>query len=103
MNENEKYFIIGVEDWIKINKTNWNDYQYLKTKEKMWENINIQEVIRMAFPRGWDKIRYWKRKPQAYTLEKALETLQTMLATQDIDLMIDWAYGKYSLPPPANK
>ena len=21
----------------------------------------------------------------------------------DINLMIDWAYGKYSLPPPANK
>ena len=46
MNENEKYFIIGVEDgWIKVNKTNWNDYQYLRTKEKMWENINLQEVI----------------------------------------------------------
>ena len=104
MDENEKYLITGVEDgWIKVDKTNWNDYQYLKTKEKMWENINLQEVIKMAFPRGLDKIRYWKRKPQAYTLEKALETLRTKLATQDIDLMIDWAYGKYSLPPPMNK
>ena len=35
------------------------------------------------------------------TLEKALETLQVILATQDIDLMIDWAYGKYNIPPPA--
>ena len=66
--------------------------------EKMWENLSLQEIIRMAFPRGLDKIRYWKRKPQAY-----IETLQTKLATQDINLMIDWAYGKYSLPPPANK
>lgn len=66
--------------------------------EKMWENISLQETIKMAFPRGWDKIRYWKRKPQAYTLEKALETLQTMLATQDIDLMIDWAYNEF-IPP----
>ena len=98
-NENEKYLIIGVEDgWIKVNKNNWNDYQYLKTREKMLENINLQEVIRMAFPRGLDKIRYWKRKPQAYILEKALETLQTMLATQDIDLMIDWAYNEF-IPP----
>lgn len=97
-NENEKYLIIGVEDgWIKVNKNNWNNYQYLKTREKMLENISLQEVIKMAFPRGLDKIRYWKRKPQAYTLEKALETLQTMLATQDINLMIDWAYGKYNL------
>ena len=62
----------------------------------MWENISLQETIRMAFPRGWDKIRYWKRKPQAYILEKALKTLQTKLATQNIDLMIDWAYGKYN-------
>lgn len=66
--------------------------------EKMWENKSLQEIIRMAFPRGWDKIRYWKRKPQAYTLEKALETLQTKLATQDINLMIDWAYNKF-IPP----
>lgn len=63
--------------------------------EKMWENISLQETIRMAFPRGWDKIRYWKQKPQAYILEKALETLQTMLATQDINLMIDWAYNEF--------
>ena len=129
-NENEKYLITGVEDgWIKVDKATWDDYQYLKIKErmeieqklvnakfalwqsenktmkneKMWENISLQETIRMAFPRGWDKIRYWGQKPQAYTLEKALETLQTMLATQDIDLMIDWAYGKYSLPPPASR
>lgn len=124
-NENEKYLITGVEDgWIKVDKATWDDYQYLKTKERMeieqkltnakfalwqaenkimknekiWENINLQETIKMAFPRGWDKIRYWKRKPQAYTLEKALETLQTMLATQDIDLMIDWAYNEF-IPP----
>ena len=125
MSENEKYLITGVEDgWIKVNKATWDDYQYLKTKErmeiqqklanakfalwqaenkimkneKMWENISLQETIRMAFPRGWDKIRYWKRKPQAYTLEKALETLQTMLATQDVNLMIDWAYNEF-IPP----
>jgi hypothetical protein len=60
--------------------------------EKMWENISLQETIRMAFPRGLDKLWYRTRKPQAYTLEKALETLQTMLATQDINKMIDWAY-----------
>ena len=126
MNENEKYLI--EDGLIKIDKATWDHYQYLKTKErmeieqklanakftlwqaenktmkneKMWENISLQETIRMAFPRGWDKIRYWRRKPQAYTLEKALETLQTILATQDIDLMIDWAYGKYSLPPSAH-
>lgn len=125
INENEKYLITGVEDgWIKVDKAIWNDYQYLKTKErmeieqklanakfalwqsenktmkneKMWENISLQETIRMAFPRGWDKIRYWKRKPQAYTLKKALETLQTMLATQDINLMIDWVYNEF-IPP----
>ena len=126
MNENKKYLITGIEDgWIKVDKATWDDYQYLKTKErmeieqklanakfalwrqamkneKMWENISLQETIRMAFPRGWDKIRYWRRKPQAYTLEKALETLQMILATQDIDLMVDWAYGKYSLPSPAS-
>lgn len=125
MNENEKYLITGVEDgWIKVDKAAWDDYQYLKTKEimeiqqklanakfalwqaenkimkkeKMWENISLQETIRMAFPRGWDKIRYWKRKPPAYTLEKALGTLQVILATQDIDLMIDWAYNEF-IPP----
>ena len=104
MNENEKYLITGVEDgWIKVDKATWDYYQYLKTKErmkneKMWENISQQETIRMAFPRGWDKIKYWGRKPQAYTLEKALETLQTMLATQDINLMIDWAYNEF-IPP----
>ena len=70
------------------------------TNEKMWENISLQETIKMAFSRGWDKIKYWGRKPRAYTLEKALETLQVILATQDIDLMVDWAYGKYNLPPP---
>ena len=79
MNENEKYLITGVEDgWIKVDKATWDDYQYLKTKErmeieqklanakfvlwqsenktmkneKMWENISLQEIIRMAFPRG---------------------------------------------------
>ena len=124
-NENEKYLITGIEDgWIRVDKATWNDYQYLKTKERMeieqklanakfalWqsenktmkneimlENISLQETIRMAFPRGLDKIRYWKRKPQASTLKKALETLQTKLATQDIDLMIDWAYNEF-IPP----
>ena len=67
----------------------WGDVRL----EKMWENISLQETIRMTFPRGWDKIKYWKRKPQAYTLEKAFKTLQIMLATQDINLMIDWAYN----------
>ena len=125
MGSREKYLITGVEDgWIKVDKATWDDYQYLKAKErmeieqklvnakfalwqsenktmkneKMWENISLQETIRMAFPRGWDRIRYWKRKPQAYTLEKALETLQTMLATQDINLMINWAYNEF-IPP----
>lgn len=36
MSENEKYLITGVEDrWIKVNKEAWDDYQYLKTKERM--------------------------------------------------------------------
>jgi len=36
MNENEKYLITGVEDgWIEVNKATWDDYQYLKTKERM--------------------------------------------------------------------
>ena len=64
----------------------------------MGENVSLQEIMKRAVPRGLDKIRYWKRKPQAYILEKALETLQTMLATQDIDLMIDWAYNEF-IPP----
>ena len=81
----------------------WQSENKTMKNEKMLENISLQETIRMAFPRGLDKIRYWKRKPQAYTLEKVLETLQTMLATQDINLMIDWAYGKYSLPPPESR
>ena len=46
----------------------------------------------MAFPRGLDKLWYMTRKPQAFMLEKALKTLQIMLATQDINKMIDWAY-----------
>ena len=76
----------------------WQAENKIMKNEKMWENISLQETIRMAFPRGLDKIRYWKRKPQAYILEKALGTLQTMLATQDIDLMIDWAYNEF-IPP----
>ena len=79
MNENEKYFVIGVEDgWIKVNKTNWNDYQYLRTKEKF---IVPGETIAMIL--------------QKRTIDEA--------PSVDINLMIDWAYGKYSFPPPANK
>lgn len=36
INKNEEYLITGVEDgWIKIDKATWDDYQYLKTKERM--------------------------------------------------------------------
>lgn len=96
ISKDEEYLIIGVEDgWIKVNKNTWNNYKQLKVKKM--ENISLQTIIKMAFPRGLDRIIYRKRKPQAHMLERTLKILQTKLATQDINLMIDWAYGKYKI------
>lgn len=53
----------------------------------------VRSVIKSAFPKPtFFFFKSSERKPQAYLLAKSLKVLQTYLATQEIDLMIEWAY-----------
>lgn len=54
--------------------------------------FTVRDAIKRTFPKKTLFFKSTSCKPQAFILAKALRVLQTYLATQDIDKMIDWAY-----------
>ena len=56
------------------------------------DSDTVRDAIKRTFPKKTLFFRPTSCKPQAFILAKALRVLQTYLATQDIDKMIDWAY-----------
>jgi len=61
----------------------------------------VRQIIQRAFPRNRKERKLFKEvKPQAYHLSKALTVLETYLATQDLNEMIEWAYRDgFPFPP----
>ena len=60
-------------------------------------HFDSEKTVRLIIQTSFPKKKRWKKekpeKPQAFQLSRALNLLQTYLGTQDINEMINWAFG----------